>query len=226
MDHQGVRPDRGPAMIRVIIVDDDPFVRTMLANCLGSAPGLVVRGAYESGGDALEALAIDRPDVALVDIAMPGLGGPDTTRQLRAASPHTQVLALTSLTDPQAAAAMLNAGALGFLPKDIAPEAIIHAVHTARHGIAVLAGASTDLIDRRHRPDVGHLLSPTERQILLLIRDGKTTEQIAREVYLSSSTIKYHVAALMEKLGATNRVTLAVRALELGIDRPPTPDQG
>lgn len=219
MDHQGDRPDRGHAMTRVIIVDDDPFVRTMLANCLGSASGLEVRGTYESGADAIAALATDRPHVALVDVVMPGLDGPETTRQLRAASPRTQVLALTSLTAPQAAAAMLNAGALGFLPKDIAPEAIIHAVHTARHGIAVLAGASAGLIDRRERSDVAAgLLSPTERHILSLIRAGHTTEQIAGEVYLSSSTVKYHVKALMEKLGATNRVTLAIRAVELDID--------
>lgn len=218
MDHQGDRADRGHAMTRVIIVDDDPFVRTMLANCLGAASGLEVRGAYGSGADAVAALAADRPHVALVDVVMPGMDGPETTRQLRAASPRTQVLALTSLTAPQAAAAMLSAGALGFLPKDIAPEAIIHAVHTARHGIAVLAGASAGLVDRRERSDVGGLLSPTERRILSLIRAGRTTEQIAREVYLSVSTVKYHVKALMEKLGATNRVTLAIRAVELGID--------
>ena len=218
MDHQGDRADRGHAMTRVIIVDDDPFVRTMLANCLGAASGLEVRGAYGSCADAVAALAADRPHVALVDVVMPGMDGPETTRQLRAASPRTQVLALTSLTAPQAAAAMLSAGALGFLPKDIAPEAIIHAVHTARHGIAVLAGASAGLVDRRERSDVGGLLSPTERRILSLIRAGRTTEQIAREVYLSVSTVKYHVKALMEKLGATNRVTLAIRAVELGID--------
>lgn len=204
-------------MTRVVIVDDDPFVRTMLANCLGAASGLVVRGTYESGAEAIDAVATDRPHVALVDVVMPGLDGPETTRRLRAASLQTQVLALTSLTDPRAAAAMLSAGALGFLPKDLAPEAIIHAVHTARHGIAILAGASAGLIDRRHRPDVGELLSPTERQILSLIREGRTTEQIARAVYLSPSTVKYHVTALMEKLGATNRVTLAIRAVELGI---------
>lgn len=205
-------------MTRVVIVDDDPFVRTMLANCLESARGLTVCGSYQSGADAVEALDADRPDVALVDVVMPGLDGPETTRRLRAASPRTQVLALTSLTDPAAASAMLNAGALGFLPKDLAPEAIIHAVQTARHGIAVLAGSSAGLVDRRSRPDVDDLFSPTERRILALIRQGRTTEQIAREVYLSVSAVKYHLSALMEKLGATNRVTLAVRAVELGID--------
>lgn len=205
-------------MTRVIIIDDDLFVRTALTGELSGTPGLVVRGSYASGTDAVAALPVDRPHVALVDVVMPDPDGPETTRRLRAASPQTQVLALTSLTAPQAAAAMLSAGALGFLPKDIAPEAIIHAVHTARHGIAVLAGASAGLVDRRERSDVGGLLSPTERRILSLIRAGRTTEQIAREVYLSVSTVKYHVKALMEKLGATNRVTLAIRAVELGID--------
>lgn len=204
-------------MTRVILVDDDPLVRTMLSNCLDAAPGLVVRGSYATGIDAVKALPEDRPHVALVDIAMPHPDGPETTRLLRAASPHTQVLALTSLADPQAATAMLNAGALGFLPKDLAPEAIIHAVQSAHHGLAVLGGVGAELIDRRHRPDLAELLTPTERAILRLIREGRTTEQIAREVYLAPSTVKYHVTALMEKLGATNRVTLAIRALELGL---------
>lgn len=204
-------------MTRVILVDDDPLVRTMLTNCLNAAPGLVVRGSYGSGTAAVAALPADQPHVALVDIVMPDPDGPETTRLLRAASPRTQVLALTSLADPQAAAAMLNAGALGFLPKDLAPEAIVHAVQSARHGLAVLGGAGAGLVDRRPSTDLAELLSPTERKILLLIREGRTTEQIAREVYLSPSTVKYHVTALMEKLGATNRVTLAIRALELGL---------
>ena len=204
-------------MTRVILVDDDPLVRTMLTSCLESAPDLVVRGSYASGTDALDSLDRDRPHVALVDIVMPYPDGPETTRLLRGASPNTQVLALTSLTDPQAAAAMLSAGALGFLPKDLAPEAIIHAVQSARHGLAVLGGAGAALVDRRGRPDLAELLTPTERAILRLIREGRTTEQIAGEVYLSPSTVKYHVNALMTKLGATNRVTLAIRAYELGL---------
>jgi two-component system, NarL family, response regulator DesR len=204
-------------MTRVIIVDDDLFVRTALTGELSGTPGLVVRGSYASGTDAVAALPVDRPHVALVDVVMPDPDGPETTRRLRAASPQTQVLALTSLTDPQAASAMLHAGALGFLPKDLAPEAIAHAVQSARHGLAVLGGAGAGMVERRHRPDIGQLLTATERQILLLIRDGRTTEQIASEVFLSASTVKYHITALMEKLGATNRVTLAVKAYELGL---------
>ncbi|MFT4218457.1 MAG: response regulator transcription factor [Micropruina sp.] len=204
-------------MTRVIIVDDDLFVRTTLASELGARPDLVVRGTYQSGTDAVAALPVDRPHVALVDVVMPDPDGPETTRLLRATSPETQVLALTSLTDPQAASAMLQAGALGFLPKDLAPEAIAHAVQSARHGLAVLGGAGTAMVERRNRVALAELLSPTERQILSLIRQGRTTEQIASEVYLSPSTVKYHVTALMAKLGATNRVTLAVRAVELGL---------
>ncbi|MFT4295552.1 MAG: response regulator transcription factor [Micropruina sp.] len=217
MDHPRDDSDHSAELIRVIVVDDDRVIRAMLTDELGSAAGISLQGSYESGLDAVAALDVDRPHVALVDIAMPALDGPETTRRLRAASPQTQVLALTSLTDRHAASAMLNAGALGFLPKDLAPQAIVHAVRTARHGIAVLAGAGAGLVDRTRKPDLAGMLSPTERQILLLIREGRTTHQICREVYLSPSTVKYHVTALMEKLGATNRVTLAIRAVELGI---------
>lgn len=204
-------------MTRIIIVDDDLFVRTTLAAVLRADPGLTVENCYESGIAAVAGLPTDRPDVALVDIVMPHPDGPETTRLLREASPSTQVLALTSLTDPRAAAAMLNAGALGFLPKDLPPEAIVHAVRSAQHGLAVLGGAGAGLVDRRHRPDLADLFTPVERQILVLIGQGRTTEQIAREVYVSQSTVKYHVTELMAKLDATNRVTLAVRAHELGL---------
>ncbi len=203
-------------MTRVIIVDDDLFVRTTLANEL-RAMGIEVPGRYASGLDAVAAIRHDRPHVALVDVVMPDPDGPATTRLLREASPRTQVLALTSLTDPKAASAMLNAGALGFLPKDLSPEAIVHAVQSARHGLAVLGGAGAGMVERQHRADVADMLTPVERQILVMIREGSTTEEISRAVFLSQSTVKYHIAALMEKLGASNRVRLAIRAYELGL---------
>lgn len=203
-------------MTRVVIVDDDLFVRTTLGNELRAA-GIDVRASYASGRDAVAAVRDDRPDVALVDVVMPDPDGPATTRLLREASPRTQVLALTSLTDPKAAAAMLSAGALGFLPKDLSPEAIVHAVQSARHGLAVLGGAGAGMVERRHRSDVADTLTSTDRRILGMIREGRTTDEISRGVFLSPSTVKYHINALMEKLGATNRVTLAIRAYEIGL---------
>lgn len=217
MDHTSHGPNRVVAETRVVIVDDDLFVRTTLARELDSANGIVVVGVYADGGEAVSRVRADRPDVALVDISMPGLDGTATTRQLRDRSPSVRVLALTSIMDATAASAMLQAGAVGFLPKDLPLDAIVHAIGAARHGLAVLAGPSTELIGHSEPADLASMLSDTERAILQRIGAGLTTDQIATEIYLSSSTVKYHVTNLMQKLGATNRVTLAVRAHELGI---------
>ncbi len=214
MDHQSEHSD---STTRVMIVDDDLYVRSSLGRELSAVSTITVTGTYPDGVTALRQAAADRPHVALVDIAMPVLDGPETTRRLKQASPDLHVLALTSLADRQSAAAMVDAGAIGFLPKDLPVEAIVHALQAARHGVAVLSGPGVELIGDAPRPDLGSFLNDTERGILRLVGRGMTNEQIARQVYLSPSAVKYHVAALMRKLGAANRVILAVRASELGI---------
>lgn len=218
MDHQGDHPVGGPVLTRVVIVDDDLFVRSTLAGLLSAAPGIEVVATYDSGIEASAHAAGDRAHVTLVDISMPALGGPETTARLRAECPSTRVLALTSLTDPSAAAAMIAAGALGFLPKDLSVPAMVHAIEAARRGVSVLAGAGAELLGQQAPPVERPELSDTEVAILRLVRDGLTNEQIAGAVYLSPSTVKYHVSALITKLGATNRVTLAIKAHELRLD--------
>jgi len=218
VDHQGDHPVGGPVLTRVVIVDDDLFVRSTLAGLLSAAPGIEVVATYDSGIEASAHAAGDRAHVTLVDISMPALGGPETTARLRAECPSTRVLALTSLTDPSAAAAMIAAGALGFLPKDLSVPAMVHAIEAARRGVSVLAGAGAELLGQQAPPVERPELSDTEVAILRLVRDGLTNEQIAGAVYLSPSTVKYHVSALMTKLGATNRVTLAIKAHELRLD--------
>lgn len=206
-------------MTSVIIVDDDLFVRTMLTQLLERAAGIEMLGAYANGAEAAKAAAELAPQVALVDINMPEIDGPQTTALLRAASPTTQVLALTSLADPSAAASMLHAGALGFLPKDLPLPALLHSIQAASHGVAVLAGGASGLIDKRGggtAPD----LTDTELKVLQLLAAGHTNEQIAAQLYLGVSTVKHQVSVLLTKLGATNRVTLAVRAHELGLADP------
>jgi DNA-binding NarL/FixJ family response regulator len=218
VDHQGDHPVGGPVLTRVVIVDDDLFVRSTLAGLLSAAPGIEVVATYDSGIEASAHAAGDRAHVTLVDISMPALGGPETTARLRAECPSTRVLALTSLTDPSAAAAMIAAGALGFLPKDLSVPAMVHAIEAARRGVSVLAGAGAELLGQQAPPVERPKLSDTEVAILRLVRDGQTNEQIAGAVYLSPSTVKYHVSALITKLGATNRVTLAIKAHELRLD--------
>ncbi|MGC3993517.1 MAG: response regulator transcription factor [Propionicimonas sp.] len=198
-------------------MDDDLFVRTVLADLLTGSGRIRILSTHADGAEAAAAAALEPPDVALVDISMPLLDGPSTVRALRASSPRTRILALTSLADPDAAAEMLRAGAAGFLPKDLPVPALVHAIEAARYGVSVLAGAGAALA--AHPPEAAPSvdLTDAETAILELLLAGRTNAQIAGTVYLSPSSVKHQVSALMAKLGATNRVTLAIRARELGL---------
>lgn len=204
--------------IRLIIVDDDLFVRSSLSRLLRRQAQFVVAGSFADGVAAAAAVASDPPHIALVDIRMPIVDGPETARLILAAAPSVRVIALTSLTDEQSAAEMLAAGAIGFLAKDTPVSAMAHAIWSAADGLVVLSspvsGPALARLSITGRPE----LSPVEAQLLRLVCAGRTNEEIGREVYLSASSVKQQVTILMEKLGASNRVTLAVRAAELGLN--------
>lgn len=204
---------RAPA-IRVVIVDDDMLVRSMLADLLRSYPDLSITNTYEDGAEALESVLADPPDVMLVDVSMPKMSGPELTRLVREKAPSVQILALTSLTDERTVSEMLHAGALGFLFKDTSYEAVADAIRAARSGLSVLTPKARDRLATSVDNEAPEL-TEMESRILSLVAEGLTNEKIAQQVYLSPSTVKYHVGMLTEKLGATNRVTLAVRAGEL-----------
>ena len=203
--------------VRLIIVDDDLFVRSSLTRILREAQFEVI-GSFADGAEAAVAVATDPPDIALVDIRMPAMDGPEATAKIIAAAPSVRVIALTSLADDFAAAQMLAAGAVGFLAKDTPVNAIVHAIRSAADGLVVLSSPVSAAALAKLSVPGGYALSPTEAQVLRLVCAGRTNEEIGRVVYLSASTVKQQVTALMEKLGASNRVTLAVRAAELGLN--------
>lgn len=201
--------------VQLIIVDDDLFVRTTLVRILGRQGGLAVAGDFGCGADAVEFARLSPPDVALVDIGMDGMDGVETTRQLRQVAPNVKVLALTSLIDEAWAAAVIRAGASGFLTKDCPVPVMVHSIVATAAGLSVLSGPAAGLISTdRHsdRPE----LSDTELAVLRLLAQGQPTSSIAEAVFLSQSTVKYHIAALMTKLEVSNRVMLAVKAHQLG----------
>jgi DNA-binding NarL/FixJ family response regulator len=209
----------GGRTIRLIIVDDDLFVRSSLTRLLQRQPHIEVLASFEDGHEAARAVAADPPDVALVDIRMPVLDGPATVRLIRAAAPSVRVLALTSLTDERDAASMVAAGVVGFLTKDSSPAALVHAVRSTADGLAVFSAPVADsALARLAAPAAPPELSEVEAQLLRLLCAGHTNDEIGRAIYLSASSVKQQVAVLMEKLGASNRVTLAVRAVELGLN--------
>lgn len=215
MDDTHPDPASGARQTRVVIVDDDLFVRTTLADLLRACPDLTIAHTYGDGTEALKGVLADPPDVLLVDVSMPTMSGVELTRLVRKQAPSVQILALTSLTDEQTVSEMLRAGALGFLFKDTNHSAVADAIRAARSGLSVLSPKASGRLATPTRPDDAPELTQTEATILKLVAKGLTNDQIAQQVYLASSTVKYHIGMLTQKLGATNRVTLVVRAGEL-----------
>lgn len=213
MDHQ----DQHPGMrthVTVMIVDDDLLVRSMVTGLLAERKDLHVLGAFSNGPDALAAATDNSPDVMVVDISMPHMSGIELTTEVRKRLPWTRVLAYTSLADQQSVSAMLCAGASGVVYKEASVKALADAIVTTNSGLAVLSPRfSTSL--PVHEPEVQ--LSATESELLRLVSQGLTNEQIAPLVHLSASTVKYHLSKLSERLGAHNRVALAVTAVRMGL---------
>jgi len=215
-------------MISVLLVDDEALVRAGLRMILETADDLSVVGDAEDGRAALEAVERYRPDVVLMDIRMPRLGGVAATAALRARAHPPAVVVLTTFNTDDDVFQALAAGATGFLLKDTPPTELLQAVRLAAAGDSMLSPAVTRRVierftaeDRtRHRNDalarlVG--LTERERQVLIEIGGGHANAEIARLLYMSEATVKSHVTHLFEKLAVTNRVQLAIAAFRAGL---------
>ncbi len=212
--------------IRVLIADDQGIVRAGLSMILSAQPGIEVVGDAVDGRQAVAMARQLRPDVCLFDIRMPNLDGIEATRQLAGpgvADPLAVVVITTFDLDEYVHGA-LKAGARGFLLKDAGPELLTQAVHAAANGDALIAPSITVRLlaafaDTQPAPPPAPLVEPLtsrEEEVLLLVAAGRTNTEIADELYISVSTVKTHLAALMRKLDARNRVELAMWAHETG----------
>jgi DNA-binding NarL/FixJ family response regulator len=208
--------------IRVLIVDDDPLVRSGLTMMLGGAAGLEVVGEAADGSEVLAALDRHRPDVVLMDLRMPKVDGIAAMELVRCQPQPPAVLVLTTFdTDDQVLRA-LRRGAAGFLVKDTPPAEIVRAIELVAAGESMLSPTVTRrLIDRlagdqdadvRHTEAAAQLnaLSPRDREIAAAIAQGKSNAAIAAELHLSIATIKSHVSAMLAKLQLDNRVQIAL----------------
>lgn len=213
MDHKVQHP-RLKNPVSVIIVDDDLLVRTTATRLLEEHADVRVLGAYSNGQDALDAASAEPPSVMVVDISMPGMNGVTLTECVRARFPNTEVLAYTSLADQQTISAMLRAGASGVVYKEASVEDLAHAIVATRSGFAVLSPRFHRSLPLQASPAK---LSASEKEILRLLSQGLTNEEIAPLMHVSASTVKYHLSKLSEKLDARNRVALAVAAVHLGL---------
>ena len=205
--------------VTVVVADDQAAVREGLVLLLGTLPGITVVGQAEDGAAAVQTVAATDPQVVLMDLNMPRLGGVEATRRIRADHPQTQVVVLTTYSDDESIIGALQAGALGYLTKDATRAEIGRAVLAAAAGQAVLdpavqqrlllaaARAPAPQPDQDHDPDE---LTPRESDVLRLIAEGKSNREIARALYVSEATVKTHVNRIFAKTGSRDR-TQAIR---------------
>ena len=210
--------------IRVLVADDQELVRTGLRMILDAQPGIEVIGEAVNGAEAVRLAGSLRPDVCLFDIRMPVLDGIEATRAL--AGPEVEhpipVVVITTFDQDEYVYAALRAGARGFLLKDAGPALLTQAVHAAAAGDALIApNVTVRLLDAFAGSDaapepapLAEPLTEREEQVLTAVARGLGNTEIAGELYISLSTVKTHVASIMTKIGARNRVEVAIWALE------------
>ncbi|MDT4917681.1 MAG: hypothetical protein QOH89_2381 [Pseudonocardiales bacterium] len=200
-------------MIRVLLVDDHRLVRDGLTTLLVAVEDIEVVGAAADGAEVVEAAARCRPDVVLMDLSMPDTDGVTATRLLLAEQPQVRVVALTSFTADKQVAAALAAGAVGYLLKDSAPEALFDAIRQAAAGHTPIdprvAGA---LLPGRRSVEDETALSGREMEVLRLVAKGLANKQIARSLGISDHTVKVHLGNVFRRIGVSDRTSAAMWA--------------
>jgi NarL family two-component system response regulator LiaR len=202
--------------IRVMLVDDHTMVRRGLATFLKVFDDLELAGEAESGEAAIRLCAEVLPDVILMDMVMPEMDGATATRAIRRKFPQVQVIALTSFKEGDLVKNALEAGAIGYLLKDVSADDLVRAIRSAHAGRATLSPeAAQSLVEMSNLPPAPGLdLTEREREVLTLMIEGLNNTQIAGRLTVSPSTIKSHVSNILAKLGVASRteaVTLALR---------------
>ena len=221
--------------ISVLIADDQALVRAGFRMIIEARDDLAVVGEAGDGDQAVRLAAQARPDVVLMDVRMPGTDGIEATRQIVATTPAAKVIILTTYGIDRYAFSGLNAGASGFLLKDVMPADLVAAIRTVAGGDAVIAPSVTRrllevfahrLPDGQAAPepevDVLAALTDRERQVFVELAAGLTNAEIAAALSLSDATVKTHVGHILAKLGLRDRVQAVILAYESGIARPST----
>lgn len=217
-----MRDDDG-ATIGVFLADDHSVVRAGLAAYLATEPGIRVVGEASSGTEVIQRLAVlepagDLPDVVLMDLLMPGMDGIETTREVKSRWPEVEVVAVTSFVEEDRIRGAIEAGAAGYLLKDVDADEVVAAIRAAVAGTVhldpVAAKALTGLL--RQRPPDPPPLSPRELDVLRLVAQGATNRQIARALGVTERTARTHVSNILGKLGLSSRTQAALWAVREG----------
>jgi NarL family two-component system response regulator LiaR len=207
---------RETARIGVMIVDDHGIVRRGLTAVLRTFPDLDLVGEARNGVEALERCEQLQPDVILMDLIMPEMGGVDATRAIHRQWPRVQIIALTSFQEKELVQEVLQAGAISYLLKNVSGEELADAIRAAYDGRSILAPEAVQALIQsgRQQPASDYDLTPREREVLALLIKGLNNAEIAQRLSISPSTSKAHVSNILSKMGVSNRaeaISLAIQ---------------
>lgn len=214
-------PADAAAPVRVLLVDDDPMVLATLQTYVAPAPDISVVATAHDGSVTRAAVVEHRPDLVIMDVQMPIMGGIEATRRLRAEFPDLRIVLLTTFDEDEFLLDALDAGAAGFLLKNTSPQDLVSAIRRAHAGNKVVSPGPNDrLIDnyvRRDRmatdpTDLG--LSTREQEVLELLCRGRSNSAIAEQLYVAETTVKTHVSSIMRKMDVVSRLEIVVFAYE------------
>jgi DNA-binding NarL/FixJ family response regulator len=205
-------------VIRVAVIDDHTIVRNGLVQLLRSHPDLEVV-ASAGDGEAAVALCIEhRPDVALMDLSMPGMGGIEATRLIADEAPDVQVVVLTSFMDRERIVDALNAGAIGYLLKDAEPDELVRGIQAAARGESPLdTRAARAMLSAQRTPGPLDALTEREREVLSLVAEGLPNKQIARRLEITEKTVKAHLTSVFRAIGVNDRMQAGLWARRHGL---------
>jgi DNA-binding NarL/FixJ family response regulator len=224
MEDDRMSSDPAADPTRVLVADDHPFFRGGLRTLLDSVPDLELAGEAATGEEAVALAAELQPDVVLMDVQMPGMGGLEATRKIAQDSPHVRVLVVTMFEDDATVFRAMRAGARGYLLKGANYAEMLRAIRAVGNGEAIFSpGVAARLVDYfaeirpAASPEVFPELSDREREILDLIARGLKNPQIAQMLYLSPKTVRNHVSNILHKLQVADRTQAIIRAREAGL---------
>jgi DNA-binding NarL/FixJ family response regulator len=202
------------APIRILIVDDHPIMRVGIAALIASSKEMECVGQVGSGEEAIEQYARLQPDVTLMDLRLPGIGGVETIRRIRSVAPKARFIVLTTYEGDEDIHQAMEAGASGYLVKGLPQEVLVNAVRRVHAGSRYLPPPmSRALADRTPDSD----LSTREREVLLLVAKGQSNKEIASQLGITEATVKCHVSVILARLNASDRTEAVVNAIRRGM---------
>jgi DNA-binding NarL/FixJ family response regulator len=208
--------------LRVVLADDHPIFREGVRSLLGSQPGVEVVAEVEDGAGAVEAARTQKPDVVVIDVSMPGMNGLDATLRINTEVPDAKVLCLSMHSDRRFVDAALRSGARGYLLKECALEELVRAIHAVVAGQIYVSPRLADTVLEGYRANGGEnsaldLLTPREREVLQLLAEGHSAQDIAARLFVSVKTVGTHREHLMQKLGTRSLAGLTKFAIREGL---------